>query len=412
MNRGFLNSGHIIKEGGDGTTAAANSEHNNGDAGFKEDIYNSEMPVKNKVSNKYFFRFFRLPLIIAVILIAAALSLKFIFFNSRGRVPEKKHLKKNADISDKKRFSSSVFNYAALRGANVDKKRAAKAEPGKFNDKFDKETKRLRDNIKFAGGGRILPIRNSRTHNISKKMVVFIKASYGEKILKKERGDGADNTMQKRVEKLKETSAEYKRTNEDGDAVIMPEGTVLDAYTKYKIFSYDAAVPVIAILSENCFYRGRAVLKKGDKFFGTVSVKHSLNRLNINFNKIIETSGKSVDIDAIAMMPDGSGGVKGDVHRHYAGSILASIAEGVVGAASIFAGGGSGVNSSEPYTFQNQVRENVTQNELNSARNGINGYSGANSGVSITLPEDTPIKLILLKPLYRNQIEKNRNLRK
>ena len=106
--------------------------------------------------------------------------------------------------------------------------------------------------------------------------------------------------------------------------IAVPQGAVINAYTKYKIFSYNTSVPVIATAVSGYYSDGKAVFQKGAEFFGTVSVKHSLNRLNINFDKIIEQSGKSLSIDAAAMMPDGSGGVKGDVHNHYAGFFVSS----------------------------------------------------------------------------------------
>ena len=174
----------------------------------------------------------------------------------------------------------------------------------------------------------------------------------------------------------------------------------MDAYIRYKIFSYNTAVPVIAVLLSDYFHKGRRILEKGDKFFGGASVRHSLDRLNITFDKIIELSGKSINIDAIAMMPDGSGGVKGDVHHHYAGNILVSIAQGIAGAASLFAGGGSALNSSNPYTFQNQVRQNVAVNETAAAQNGLDKYAESGQNTSITLPKDTPVKIIFLKTVY------------
>ncbi|MHB1697376.1 MAG: TrbI/VirB10 family protein [bacterium] len=391
-----LNNGHIIREEdiektkpGDLNLDSGSGSGNNNRNESASDIYNSESNQKNNFLNREFFRFFRLPLIIIVLLISAVLVLKFLFFHKSKPAEIRKITKKNTTLSYKKRFSPSVFNYNQKTGVR----------PDKFKIKFKKETEKLNGKIKFTGGETAQ--KNTAPPQITKKMVVFIKASYGKNILDNERGvkpAGQNNSLTGG-----RASAGISAGKADAGAlhtILMPQGTVLNAYTKYKIFSYNNSVPVIAILANGYFYGGKAVLKKGDKIFGAVSVKHSLNRLNINFSKIIETSGKSINIDAIAMMPDGSGGVAGDVHNHYAGSILASIAQGVVGAASIFVGGGSGVNSSNPYTFQNQVRENVAQNELNSAQNGINNYADSNQNISITLPAGTPIKIIFLKPLY------------
>ncbi len=380
MDNKQWNNSHIIREEdveknrSDGDNYASKQG-----GGHEKDIYNSEFSKKNKLLNPDFFRFFKLPLIAVIFLIALFLLFKFLFFHKPGVAGVKMNPKRNVKVYLKKRFSPSVFDYAD------------KTKKDKFNIKFNKEMKGLRYRAKLRSKGK-------KTSKITKKMVVFIKASYGKAILNAERGVKMKNGNNTELVKSDLAAAEnFDKRSEP----VVPLGTVLDAYIKYKIFSYNTAVPVIAILVENFYDRGETVLRKGDKFFGTVTVKHSLNRLNIKFKKIIETDGKSINISAIAMMPDGSGGIVGDVHNRYAANILESIAQGVVSAASIFVGGGSGFNSSNPYTFQNRLRENVAQNELNQARNGINKYVNSNKGaVSITLPKDTPIKIIFLKPLY------------
>ena len=374
-------------------------------AGDGKDIYNSNPAVPKKLSGKDFLRYFKLPLIILVILITVLLFIKYILSGKPEKVV-KKVVKNNTVINDKKMFSPAVFNESG-KSNSVEKNRLSsksnKIRRKKFNVKFKKEADNLNRRIKFNSGvgngngygGHDLNSRSGSAAQITKKTVVFIKASYGKYILNKERG-------LKTVKGQRKNGGFPQKTAYSEIAV--PQGAVINAYTKYKIFSYNTSVPVIAVSVSGYYRGGKRVFEKGAEFFGTVSVKHSLNRLNINFNKIIEHSGKSLTIDAIAMMPDGSGGVKGDVHNHYAGNILTSIAQGIVGAASIFVGGGSSVNSSNPYTFQDQVRQNIAQNELNDAENGLNGYAQSNQNISITLPAGTPIKIIFLRPLYMNGI--------
>lgn len=372
----------------------------------EEDVYNSVPTGKKKLSGRDFFGFFKLPLIIIVFIIAAGIVFKYMFAG-KPHAAVKKTVKNNTVIVDKKRFSPSVFDYNAKpESKNYNGKGGAK-KTGKFNIKFKKEAGELKHNVKFNSGGNYGSAAPAPPQ-ITKKTVVFIEASYGKYILDSERGiksvKPAGNANE--LSEANEVKSDAPAVAAAGaSAIAVPQGTVIDAYTKYKIFSYNTSVPVIAVAVSGYYYDGKTVFKKGDKFFGTVSVKHSLNRLNINFDKIIERSGHSLTIDAEAMMPDGSGGVKGNLHRHYAGNIFASLAQGIVGAASIFAGGGSGVNSSQPYTFQNQVRENVAQNELNSAQNGLNNYAESEKNISITLPAGTPIKIIFLKPVYVNGIK-------
>ncbi|MGC8554920.1 MAG: TrbI/VirB10 family protein [Candidatus Acidulodesulfobacterium sp.] len=395
-------------EGGNKSSTKNDSENNKDNAEGIEDIYNSSPEVPKKLSGKDFLRYFKLPLIIFVILITALLFLKYIF-TGKPEKTVKKAAKKDTVINDKKMFSPSVFNGNGKsrqppKTDNSGIKSKRKNGLTKFNAKFKKETDNLNRRIKFNsdgyGGGNGTYGSSRQTVSaaqITKKTVVFIEASYGKSILDEERGVKKDRYLN--LKSLKNDGSHLKSVSSE---IAVPQGAVINAYTKYKIFSYNTSVPVIAIAVSGYYADGKAVFQKGAEFFGSVSVKHSLNRLNINFDKIIEQSGKSLSIDAAAMMPDGSGGVKGDVHNHYAGNILTSIAQGIVGAASIFVGGGSSVNSSNPYTFQDQVRQNVAENELNDAENGLNGYAQSNQNISITLPAGTPIKIIFLRSLYMN----------
>ena len=414
------NGPQVIKEEDLENDAPDNNKVHNAE---NEDIYNSNPVINKKLSGRDFFGFFKLPLIIIVLLISAIIVLKYIF-SGKPENAVKKVIKKNTVINDRKRFSPSIFDYGTKPAAKKNetgnmhlKERDGTGARDKFNVKFKKEADKLNRHIKFNSNGSASYGRYGRqtqasVPQITKKTVVFIEASYGKYILDSERKiknstEGKGGPVFKSGSDKNRVSGFPRVANNsyiDSD-IALPQGTVIDAYTKYKIFSYNTSVPVIAIAASGYYFDGKAVFEKGEKFFGTVSVKHSLNRLNINFDKIIERSGKSLTIDAIAMMPDGSGGVEGDVHNHYAGNILTSIAQGIVGAASIFVGGGSGANSSEPYTFQDQVRQNVARNELNSAENGLNDYSQSNQNISITLPAGTPIKIIFLKPVYINSIE-------
>ena len=394
---------HVIKEE-DLKDKGSGAEYHSGFSNM--DVYNSEINVKEKFFKKDFLRFFRIPLIIIVFLISVVIVLKFIFFHKANTVKTKKIMVKTALMPDKKRFSPAVFNYAEKNAAagKVNENDIKIKKPDKFNNNFKQETEKLNRGIKFNNGQTANQnIPSEQAAQFSKKTVVFIEASYGKYILNLEKG-----AVKRPFNKLYNIAIEQKKSPTEslnGNGIAIPQGTVVEAYTKYKIFSYNISVPVIAVSSSGFYINGKTVFKKGDKFLGTVSVKHSLNRLNITFDKIIESSGKAINIDAIAMMPDGSGGVKGKVEKHYAGSILTSIAQGVAGAASIFAGGGSGINSSNPYTFQNQVRENVAQNEIDSAQNGLNNYAELNHNASITLPAGTPVKIIFLKPVYLNRIK-------
>ncbi len=379
------------------------------DASTENNIYNSAPDLKNKSGKFTFLKSFNGIIIIIGIIIALFIMFKFLYFNKSEVKHNNKTGKaigyKNKIINYKKRFSSRIFNYDSSNKTNKPAE-----HNGKFSKKFYREMEMLkklknnkeRENKNRAVKKNLLPI--------NKKIVVFIKQSYEKLILNSERGLKKNKRFKNNImtgnfnfyKQEDEGKTNYNNIRNSLAAAAIPIGTVVNAYIKYKIFSYNTEVPVIAILSNAYYYKNKQFLKKGDKFFGMVSIKHSINRLNIHFSRIIKTDGSSLNIDAVAMMPNGSGGVKGNVHHHYAANALTSLAQGVVGAAAMFAGGGSAVNSSNPYTFQNQIRQNVAQNELNQAQNGLDSMASSAQQTTITLPEGRPIKIIFLRAVHIN----------
>lgn len=360
------------------------------------DIYNSEPEIKPAEAGQKIFRHLKIPFIASIALISIFITFKLMFTPKDKKTGQNdSNMVKNSETMPvKEKFSPSMFA--------VEKTKKYINRNG-FSSKFDKETGSIRRNIKFytKKGDSSKPALPGNTYaaakrpNISGKMIVFIKQSYGRKILEEEKGERG---VLIKTQTPKTNRKTYNITQ--ARQIAIPQGAVVDAYTRYKIFSYDTDVPVIAILLSNYYHNGILILKRGDEFFGTVNARHSLDRLNMHFERIIKRSGKNINIDAIAMMPDGSGGVRGNERHNYGKNILVSIASGIAGAAAIFAGGGSALESSNPYSFQNQVRENVARNEIGDAQNGLNGYAASGNNEAITLPSHTPIKIIFLKTVY------------
>ncbi|MHB1680436.1 MAG: TrbI/VirB10 family protein [bacterium] len=386
-----------------------NQNVNNIDIDTNTDIYNSVPNLKNK-NNKYtFFRSFKGIIILTGIIIVIFIMFKFLYLNNVSRkysnnknntMPKPINKYKNKIINYKKRFHSNIFNYASANKNNNLKT----ANQRKFSKKFYREMQLLKKLKNYKGNKNISNSSKKNLLPINKKIVVFIKQSYARSILKneKEANKRANKNNIKLgnlnyYKKAANKKISYKFGESNNNTAIIPIGTVVNGYIKYKIFSYNTEVPVIAILSDTYYYKNKPFLKKGDKFFGMVSIKHSLDRLNIHFNRIIKTNGLSLGINAIAMMPNGSGGVKGNVHYHYKANVLTSLAQGVVGAAAVFAGGGSAANASNPYTFQNQIRQNVARNELGQAQNGLNSIASSAQQTTITLSKGVPIKIIFLR---------------
>ena len=238
------------------------------------------------------------------------------------------------------------------------------------------------------------------SHSIS----VFVNPKYLQKI---KTSEGYKNPVQIASAALKYTNANraynpYLNKNAvkiSSPDILVPEGAVVSGYTKYKLYSYNNSVPVVAEVSAPYSFKGKVVIPAGYEFMGSVA-GHTKSRLDIKFTQIINpTNGESLSVDAVAVMENGSAGIVGNAHYHVIKNVLAGIGSGILGAAAMFAGGGSAVNSTGAYTYQDTLRQNVAQNEISYAQNSLNNAQQSANQVVITLPAKTPIKIMFLKPL-------------
>jgi len=241
-------------------------------------------------------------------------------------------------------------------------------------------------------------------HTISKsvgagKFVIFVNPAYAKKIKSLE-GYKSPQQIAQTALKIPQLQNQNNTQNMHKN-ILIPTGAVISAYTKYKLYSYNTKVPVVAIVSNPYSFEGKLIIPAGYEFMGSVS-GHTKSRLNISFNKIINpANGQSMTVDAIGVMTNGSAGIVGNAHYHVIQNVLAGIGAGVLGAAAMFAGGGSAMNSSGAYTYQDTLRQNIAQNETSYAQSSLNNATQNNSQVVITLPAKTPIKIMFLKSLTR-----------
>ena len=96
----------------------------------------------------------------------------------------------------------------------------------------------------------------------------------------------------------------------------LPTGFTFEAVIEGAIFSYNLLTPTVAIVDENITYLNDVVLPKGTRLIGVVQVAHSLDRINIDFQTVVFPNGQEIKINAMALSPDGSAGVKGKVEQH------------------------------------------------------------------------------------------------
>lgn len=233
-----------------------------------------------------------------------------------------------------------------------------------------------------------------------KSIIIFVNPKYAKKIKLSEGYKGPSQIAQAAL-KLPAGYGVPAVKQSAGKMILIPQGAVVSAYTKFELYSYNTQVPVMAIVSAPFAFKGKTVIPAGYEFMGSVS-GHTKSRLDIKFTQLINPrNGRSLAVDAIAVMPNGSAGIVGNAHYHVVTNVLEGIGSGILGAAAMFAGGGSAMNSSGAYTYQDTLRQNVAQNEVQYAQNSLNNAQQNSSEVVITLPAKTAIKIMFLKPLTR-----------
>ncbi|MCL4497103.1 MAG: TrbI/VirB10 family protein [Deltaproteobacteria bacterium] len=322
---------------------------------------------------------------------------KFIgfFINSKNSKPAtRKSAYKNVKPA---RYTASDFIYTKNK---TPKKKLAYS---KLNSEINVLKNKLKNQkVTQIAGSAVSSVGNSAS---GKSIVIFVNPEYAQKIKSRE-GYNKPSPAQITQAALKYPAgsnpyASGYQKRPSGKNILIPEGAVISAYTKYKLYSYNSKVPVIAVVSNPYSFQGKVIIPAGYEFMGSVS-GHTKSRLDIRFTQVINPEdGKSLAVDAIAVMPNGSAGVAGNAHYHVVQNVLAGIGSGILGAAAMFAGGGSAMNSSGAYTYQDTLRQNVAQNEVQYAQNSINNAQQSTNQVVITLPAKTAIKIMFLKPLTR-----------
>ena len=327
--------------------------------------------------------------ILAVILIYSFLKFIGLFVNKK---PIEVHKKYNKKVTKPVHYTASDF---------IEKK-VNKKHPAGYS-KLNSEISLLKNKLKNQNVHRLVNPSNV-SQNITagnKSIVIFVNPQYMSKI-KLQEGYKSPAQIANAALRYPAVNPYKKAANPNtGNNILIPEGAVISAYTKYKLYSYNTSVPVITVVSAPYSFKGKVVIPAGYEFMGSVS-GHTKSRLDIKFKQVINpANGQSINVNAIAVMQNGSAGVIGNAHYHVVQNVLAGIGSGILGAAAMFAGGGSAMNSNGAYTYQDTLRQNVAQNETQYAQNSLNNATQSASQVVITLPAKTPIKIMFLKPLTR-----------
>jgi type IV secretory pathway VirB10-like protein len=170
----------------------------------------------------------------------------------------------------------------------------------------------------------------------------------------------------------------------------IPSGTRIPALLSNRIFSFNVAAPVVALIDRDFKWKDNVVIPKGSKFLGEASIVKSIDRINVSFDILIFPDGKELKVRAMALSADGSGGIKGKVQKHRDIKALKAVGEALLGGVSLFAGG----VRRDPFSMEDQLRLNLTQNLTSQAAQDLRSVR---VDQSITAEAYTPIDVMILE---------------
>jgi len=169
-------------------------------------------------------------------------------------------------------------------------------------------------------------------------------------------------------------------------------GTQALALLKTKIFSFNIENHVEAEIVKDVYYLGKLRIPKGTKLFGTVSVLHSENRVNVRFHRLLLPWGEERPCQAVAHALDGSGGIKGKVNRHWFKRTFSILGKTALSGLTLF----TVPNRQNAFSLDDQLRLTAASNL---AQEGYRELDTLRVDKSISVPGGIMIKIIFLESL-------------
>ena len=169
----------------------------------------------------------------------------------------------------------------------------------------------------------------------------------------------------------------------------VPSGTKVPALLSNRVFSFNIEAPVIALVAKDFTYHDKVVIPKDSQFLGQADVLKSVDRINVRFDLLILPDGREIKVRGLALAEDGSGGIRGKVDKHTDRKILKAVGETLLAGASLFVG----AKQTDPFSLEDQIRLNLTQNLTNEAARDLRS---SKIEKSVTVEAYTPIQVILL----------------
>ncbi|HOW59113.1 MAG TPA: TrbI/VirB10 family protein [Candidatus Izemoplasmatales bacterium] len=188
----------------------------------------------------------------------------------------------------------------------------------------------------------------------------------------------------------KENDPKVERIPAQESKLGISSGTKIPALLSNRVFSFNVEAPVTAVLPKDFSFQDKIVIPKDSRFLGNAAVLKSVDRINVRFDLLIFPDGREIRIRALALSEDGSAGIRGKVDKHTDKKVLKAVGESLIAGVSLFAGG----RQTDPYSLEDQMRLNLTQNLSNEAARDLRS---SKIDTSVTVEAYTPIQVILLE---------------
>jgi type IV secretory pathway VirB10-like protein len=143
---------------------------------------------------------------------------------------------------------------------------------------------------------------------------------------------------------------------------------------------------------KDVYYLGKLRIPQGTKFFGTVSVLHSENRVNVRFHRLLLPWVEERHCQAVAHTLDGSGGIKGKVNRHWFRKSFSILGKTVLSGLTLF----TVPNRQNAFSIDDQLRLTAASNL---AQEGSRELDTLRIEKSITVTGGIMIRIIFLESL-------------
>ena len=194
-------------------------------------------------------------------------------------------------------------------------------------------------------------------------------------------------------------ASQIVRGGEGGNGFGLPMGSTVTARLLNTLLSSDSAQPVIAEIVEDAVWRNSVLIPAGSRAIGTASFDDAAKRLQLRFHTFIYPDGDQHQVQAMALLNNGSSGIPGDYHSgaakketgRFMGNFVGGMAEGMKEREVA----GQGGTAFEPGSLKNGILNGITVSSLDQAKSFSEGMQNVRPYLEVA--GGTPFLLYLEK---------------